>query len=317
VVADGRGQTPRFAASAQPLHLELRVSNINAGASSNGKTDMGKSGGRFVWYELATSDIEAAKAFYCGVMGWGTGDASTPGSVYSQFTAGGLPVAGLMKLSTDAIKAGTVPQWLGYVGVDDVDVAAGQVQRLGGTLYVPPSDVPNVGRFSIIGDPEMATLVLVKGRERDQERSTQPGTPGRVNWHELLASNPERPFAFYTALFGWQKTNALETPTGIYQNFSDGTGTVGGVCTRPAAWSWSLWRYYFNVASIEEAARRVDAGGGKVIYGPTTLTSGARSIDCSDPQGALFALMDTRVSFTVGCYAPRSPSEKPQRKQSG
>ena len=63
---------------------------------------MGNSGGRFVWYELATTDIEAAKAFYAGVLGWGTGDASMPGSVYTLFTAGDAPVAGLMKLPADA-----------------------------------------------------------------------------------------------------------------------------------------------------------------------------------------------------------------------
>ena len=95
-------------------------------AGVNGKTDMGNSGGRFVWYELATTDMDAAKAFYASVVGWGTAGASMPDSVYTLFTAGNTPVAGLMKMPPGA--GGTVPQWLGYVAVDDVDVVAGKVE---------------------------------------------------------------------------------------------------------------------------------------------------------------------------------------------
>ncbi len=255
---------------------------------------MGNSGGRFVWYELATTDIEAAKAFYTGVLGWGTGDASMPGSVYTLFTAGDAPVAGLMKLPADAIRAGATPQWTGYVGVDDVDAAAGQVEKLGGIVRIPPMDLPNVSRFSVIADPEMVTLVLV---------------PGRVVWHELLASDLERAFAFYRNLLGWKKTDVHTGSMGTYQQFSDGTETVGGIFARPEMPLLSQWLYYFKVAGIDEAAKRVQAGGGQILYGPVSVPGGARMVHCTDPQGALFALIDSSVSIAVGCYSSRAPAD--------
>ena len=84
---------------------------------------MVSSHGRFVWYELMTTDMEAAKAFYAEVVGWGTRDASTPGMPYTLFTAGEASVSGLMDLPEDARKMGVRPTWLGYVGVNDVDAS--------------------------------------------------------------------------------------------------------------------------------------------------------------------------------------------------
>jgi len=80
--------------------------------------------GHFVWYELMTTDMEAAKAFYADVVGWGTQDASMPGMPYTLFTAGKTSVSGIVDLPEDARKLGMRPSWLGYVGVDDVDATA-------------------------------------------------------------------------------------------------------------------------------------------------------------------------------------------------
>lgn len=266
---------------------------------------MGNSVGRFVWYELATTDMETAKAFYADVMGWGTGDASTSGSAYSLFTAGGAPVAGLMKAPPDARKADTAPQWIGYVGVDDVDVIAGRAKQLGGTVHVPPTDVPNVSRFSIIADPQKATFALIKGHGGAHDRQVQLGAPGQISWHELLTSDLERALDFYSGLLGWQKADSEEGPMGTYQQFSAGAETIGGMFTRPGISPLSFWLYYSNVNDIEAAAKRVNAGGGEIIYGPIAVPGGARIVHCRDPQGAMFGLIDRRVRIAVGCYSAR------------
>src|ERR1700722_12339515 len=107
---------------------------------------MVSSHGCFVWYKLTTTDAQAAKAFYADVVGWGLRDASMPGAAYTLFTAGEDPVAGLVALPAEARKMGAVPLWMGYVGVDDVDAATDRLQRLGGAVYVPPTDVADVSR---------------------------------------------------------------------------------------------------------------------------------------------------------------------------
>ena len=76
-----------------------------------------------------------------------------------------------------------------------------------------------------------------------------------------------------------------------------------------------LWFYYFNVGDIEAAAKRVEASGGEIFYGPIAVPGGARVVHCRDPQGALFALIDWRVRITIGCYSARVPSDKPERQR--
>ena len=93
---------------------------------------MGNSHGRFVWYELMTTDMKNAKLFYANVVGWAARDASAPALGYSLFTVADLPVAGLMKMPEDGKKMGAPPHWIGYVGVDDVDSVVDRVkQKLG------------------------------------------------------------------------------------------------------------------------------------------------------------------------------------------
>ena len=207
---------------------------------------MVNSHGRFVWYELMTTDIETAKAFYANVVGWGTRDASAPGLAYSLFTTGDSPVTGLMNVPEGARRTGVTPQWMGYVGVDDVDAAVDRIKQLGGAVHVPPTDLPNISRFSVVADPQMATLALVKGQNSGRAQSAELDAPGRVGWHELLAADWEKAFAFYGELFGWQKADSHTGVMGTYQGFSAGGKTIGGMITKPATLPRSLLALLFQ-----------------------------------------------------------------------
>jgi uncharacterized protein len=273
---------------------------------------MVNSHGRFVWYELMTTEIKTAKAFYANVVGWGTRDASMPGLAYSLFTVGDAPVTGLMNLPEDARGVGVTPHWVGYVGVDDVDAAVDRIKQLGGTVRLPPTTVPNVSRFSVVADPQMATLAVVKGLKPSQKQSAEIGTLGRVGWHELLASDWESALAFYSELFGWQKADAYVGAMGTYQQFSAGGETIGGVFTKPPILPLPFWLYYFNIADVDAAAKRVEAGGGQILYGPTAVPGGAWIVHCTDPQGAIFALLDRRIRKAIGyfvCVVSHDPSD--------
>jgi uncharacterized protein len=256
--------------------------------------------GQFVWYELSTTDTQSAKAFYARVVGWGTRDAVTPGPAYAFFTAGQVPVCGLTGLSDEATKGGETSRWIGYVAVDDVDAAARRVESLGGIVRVPPTDVPGISRFSIIADPEMATLALVRGVQSAQMERDASRARGRIGWRELLAADCETSFAFYRELFGWRKGIAEAGPLGTYQLFSAAEETAGGIATRQAALPMSLWLYYFNVGDIDAAAARVKEGGGAVLNGPNEVPDGSWIIQCTDPQNAMFALAGRRSYGAVG-----------------
>jgi predicted enzyme related to lactoylglutathione lyase len=260
---------------------------------SNGKTDMVCHHGRFAWYELITTDMAAAKAFYTKVVGWGAQDASTPDLAYTMFTAGKVPVSGLMDLPEEARKMGATPRWMGYVGVDDVDAAADRIKRLGGAVYVPPTD-SNIGRISVVADPQTATLALVKGLKPGQQRPAELGKPGRVGWHELLAADWQKAFAFYGEIFDWQKADAEIGPSDTYQLFSAGGQIIGGIFTKREFEPIPFWLYYFNIDDIDAAAERVTTGGGHIFEGPVELPGGSWIARCTDPQGAAFALQGRR-----------------------
>src|SRR6516164_2952471 len=184
--------------------------------------------GRFLWYELVTTDMEGARAFYTDVMGWGAQDIATPGMAYTLFTAAGSAVAGLMGLPTDAREAGVRSGWLGYVGVDDVDSAAARAHELGGSVHVPPKEIAGISRFAIVVDPQMATIGLFRWLTQRDEASTDLNMPGRVGWHELIATDWESAWRFYAGLFGWQKEETDTGALGTYQLFSVRGETIGG-----------------------------------------------------------------------------------------
>jgi predicted enzyme related to lactoylglutathione lyase len=251
--------------------------------------------GRFVWYELMTTDTSAARAFYRQVAGWGTQDAAMAGMDYSLFTLGELPIGGLMALPEEARASGAPPSWTGYVAVDDVDASAAQAKRLGGTIYVEPQDIPGVGRFAVIADPQGASLAIYKTADPDQETPLDPMSPGRIGWHELNAADWESAFPFYQALFGWKKDEAVPMgEMGTYQLFTAGGPATGGMFNKPPEVPAPYWLYYINVAGVDAAAARVTAAGGNVLYGPAEVPGDAWVVQAMDPQGAMFAMVGKR-----------------------
>jgi hypothetical protein len=118
-----------------------------------------KQHGMFSWNELMTTDVPAAKAFYRAALGWDLQDLAEVGMDYTMVKTGGHEVGGIMAIQKDA--AGMPSGWGSYVTVDDVDARAARIESLGGKVLVAPRDIPNVGRFAVIADPQGAMLSLI------------------------------------------------------------------------------------------------------------------------------------------------------------
>jgi uncharacterized protein len=266
--------------------------------------------GRFIWYDLMTTDVEAAKEFYAEVVGWRVQDASTPEIPYILFTVAEAAVSGLMELSEDAKKMGMRPSWLGYVGVDDVDDTADRITKLGGAVHVPPTSLPNISRFSVAVDPQAAMFALLKWLQGGEGQPATLSAPGRVGWHELLAADREKAWTFYGELFGWQEADAEIGAADMYRLFSAGGETIGGIGTKPPTQPVPFWLYYFNIGDIDLAVKRVKAGGGRIVVGPMEVPGGRWIVQCVDPQGAIFALAGKRSHDGIG-YFERVASRDP------
>lgn len=247
--------------------------------------------GRFVWYEILTTDPAGARAFYTNVAGWTARDSGVPGIDYTLLSAGETRVAGLMRQPEGA----GAPGWVGYVAVDDVDAVAGMAGTQGGRVLMAPHDIPGVGRCAVIADPQGAAIAMFHGM--GEAPLAAPMAPGSIGWNELHATDMPAVWDFYAALFGWRRDTAMDMgPMGTYQIFAAGEAVLGGMMTRPAGAPGPHWVYYIAVPDIDAAVARATAGGAKVLMGPMEVPGGAWVIQGLDPQGALFALVGQRVA---------------------
>ena len=249
--------------------------------------------GTFCWYELMSSDTEAAMTFYGKVMGWGfEKSAALPDVEYTRLKVGDRPMGGLMAIPEAACKEGARPAWMGYIQVNDVDAFADRITARGGMVHKAPADIPSIGRFAVMSDPQGAHFVLFKPAAGPTPEPVPFMTPGHGAWHELHAAEPESAFGFYADMFGWTKGEAFDMgPAGTYQLFATGGNSVGGMTKKMDVLPVPFWLYYFAAENIDAAVKRVNGAGGKVLNGPAEVPGGAWIIQCLDPQGAMFAIV--------------------------
>ncbi|MGA2036432.1 MAG: VOC family protein [Acidimicrobiales bacterium] len=116
--------------------------------------------GAFVWNELQTRDVPAAKSFYTDVFGWQPNDMDMGGSTYTEWKLGDRPAAGMMPMPA-MVPAEVRAHWLVYFGVDDCDATVAKATGLGATTLVPATDIPP-GRFGVLSDPAGAAFAVIE-----------------------------------------------------------------------------------------------------------------------------------------------------------
>ena len=252
--------------------------------------------GSHVWYELMTTDPDAAARFYGAVVGWTIGEPIGGDQDYRMIGRGdGGFAGGVMGLTDEMCEHGAKPMWMGYVGVDDVDETVRRVEAKGGKALMPPFDIPQ-GRIAMIADPQGNPLYVMKpvppeGKPDAQSDVYDAAAEQRVGWNELTTSDPVAARQFYGDLFGWTSDDFMPMGEfGEYRFFANQGSTIGAVCgVMPGGTSG--WRYYIRVPSIAAAAEAVKANGGTVSMGPHEVPGGDHIIIGNDPQGAVFALV--------------------------
>jgi predicted enzyme related to lactoylglutathione lyase len=249
--------------------------------------------GRFVWYELMTTDRDGAIAFYGALTGWKT---RPFGPDYLMWVGDQGPLGGVYPLPDEAKAMGAPPHWMSHVTVEDVDASLARARELGAKVYVEPKDIPEVGRFAVIADPQGAAISLF--RPAGPMEAHDASKHGEVCWRELLTSDQGAAFGFYSALFGWEKLGEHDLgPMGTYVLFGRGGQQLGGMFATPKEHRTPpAWLYYVNVDDLDAAVAKVKALGGKVMNGPMPIPGGARIAQVADPQGAAFALHEAPPS---------------------
>lgn len=243
--------------------------------------------GRFSWYDLMTPDVSASKAFYTEVIGWKT--TKWEKDDYEMWMVGDKALGGLMQMPPDA--KGSPPHWMAYIETDDADATAKQAEKLGGRIVHPPTDIPTVGRFAVLADPQGASFAVIQPLESMED---PPRAPGYFSWSELNTTDYESAAKFYTELFGWKKTSAMDMGEGLgtYWMFGlDAQNSVGGMSNvAPMMKAPPHWLYYVSVQDLDATLAKVTQKGGKILNGPMEVPGGDKIAQCMDPQGGMFAL---------------------------
>jgi predicted enzyme related to lactoylglutathione lyase len=265
--------------------------------------------GKFIWCELITTDTKAAGDFYSAVIGWkvkampmpGGDGAMPPYFIFEMGEGDNCPGIGGMMTFPPELEGKLLPNWTGYVAVDDVDETARQYADLGGRIQRPPDDIPGIGRFAVVADPNGAVLcIMTPIPPENPPRQLGPNDPGNVGWRELYARDCEEAFGFYATVFGWTKDHDFDMgEMGPYRIFAYAGGEAGDAASQPVGGMMKMppsvpvpcWSYYFNVEAIDAAIERVTAHGGKIVFGPQDVPGGSWIIQATDPQGAFFCLV--------------------------
>lgn len=255
--------------------------------------------GDFVWYELMTPDPDAAQKFYGGLLGWTFEEAGFNGQDYRSFNAGEAQVGGFLKLTPEMAEHGAQPSWVGYVRVDDVPAVVAKVRDAGGHVFMEGGEVPEVGPFAMLADPQGAPFYVIDDQSGQASHAfaKYEARDGACAWNELATDDPASADAFYRDLFGWQKGDSMEMgPLGQYQMYQQDDYTHGAIMKKPDEMPVSLWAYYFRVPEIGAAKDYVEANGAQVINGPMEIPGGEYVLQGFDPQGALFSLIGKKGS---------------------
>ena len=152
--------------------------------------------GDFIWYELLTTDIAGAKAFYDAVVGWNIQDRSDFPNDYRMIgRSDGKFAGGAMQITSEMQQHGARPTWLAYLHSNDVDGQVAAIERDGGKVMMPPFDIPNVGRVAMVTDPSGAPFYLMNPiPPAGDPTAISSCVCGHSTWHEPVTFR-QRPLA--------------------------------------------------------------------------------------------------------------------------
>ena len=207
-------------------------------------------------------------------------------------TPDGGHAGGVLTLAREMTDGGARPMWLGYLGVDDVDAAVEQAVAAGARVQMPAFDAPGVGRIAMIADPQGVPIYLMRGASDADSAAYQRHRLGHVAWNELMTGDRQAALDFYREQFGYVQDGGMDMgpEMGEYSFISHG-GQVVGAAMKAAPESPNIWQFYVRVQDVDQAAEKIAAGGGQVLFGPMDVPGGERVLVGLDPQGASFGLV--------------------------
>lgn len=238
------------------------------------------------WADLASADLAASTSFYSSLFGWDAVDQGADAGHYHMFEKGGVPVAGAGPIMME----GQPPAWTTYISVSDADAAIAKVEAAGGTVFVAPMDVLDVGRMAVFADPTGAAAAVWQPRRH--VGAGLVNEPGALAWNELNTRDVAGAKSFYAAVFGWQGETG-DMGGMQYTMWKLGGEDVGGMMTMPAEVPAEVpahWLTYFGTADCDASVAAATGSGATLFAGPIDIPAGRFAV-LADPAGAMFGVI--------------------------
>jgi predicted enzyme related to lactoylglutathione lyase len=257
----------------------MRIGPVSKDKEASVSTQVTSRVGTFVWHENVSTDPAKAQAFYTQLFGWGI-------EVYKagEFEYPMIAVDGQMHGGFPPVQDGTPSHWVGNVAVENVDDTVAKAESAGGRLLHGPADIPDVGRFAVLADPQGAVFVAF------QAGGEPPQSAGVFVWDELGTQDVEAAESFYNAVFGWT-TNDMGEEYGGYKIFAIGETSVGGLMKMPDPSIPSMWQPYVAVEDTDATAAKAGELGGSTLLEPMDVPNVGRLAVLKDPVGAVFGII--------------------------
>ncbi len=241
--------------------------------------------GKFVWRDLLTDDVAAAKNFYAELFGWEFAVVDDD-STYTVILHRGRAIGGLVA-TADLEAQVNSSQWLGSLSVADVDRAVDEVKNSGGVVHASPRDVPERGRMALVTDPQGALVAFVRSGGGDPD--DREATPGGWLWSELWTSDTGAAMSFYETLVGYTRER-IDDDEDPYHILSAGDAPRAGVMEIPFDGVNTNWLQYVRVDDPAALAARVESLGGRVLIPVAEETRGGTVALIEDTTGGVLAI---------------------------
>ena len=241
--------------------------------------------GKFVWYDLFTSDLSKAAAFYHELFGWEFASNGLAGSRIETIRFNGKSIANAVEIAEDSKKRS---QWLGYISIDDVDSAMIAVNEHGGRVHMAPKEVPHRGRVAVCFDPQGAVFALVRSSSGDPADQTL--IRHQLIGSELWTNDVDSALYFYYAVVGYAEMPVPTQDGGTYRLLTADSRPRAGIAE--IVWDdvQPNWIPYVVVNDVAEIVTQAEAIGGQLLLGLRGDASEDTAAILADPTGGIFGV---------------------------
>jgi predicted enzyme related to lactoylglutathione lyase len=245
--------------------------------------------GKWIFAELVTPDLAAAKQFYGKLFGWTFQDYEQRGGMFTEASVDGQVVGGIYQRP---LPEGRRPGWIAFIATRDLAQTAALAAQNGARVLLSPRPLGDLGQEAVLADPQGAVFGVLQSNSGDPPDLLV--APGDWIWRSLIATDPVADAAFYKAVFGYEIFDMPDQEDTRHLMLASDNYARSSVNPIPAAWTAATprWLSYIRVDDATAMTAEVTALGGRVLQPPRIDRHGGKIAVVADPAGALFGLME-------------------------